>query len=133
MTYAGELATYLACHAPALAGGAGLLVAAARRWRDRRATGALLAVAGAAIVASVAPHTPVPDPSAPGFAAGPPLVQFAVRAWEAEPVLFRLGLFPPEAPDWCRWLLFAVAAACGSLAALPGRPHGDDPAGPAGG
>ena len=120
MTYAAELATYLACHLPAFAGGAALLTAAARRWRDRRSAAALLAVAGVAVVAGVAPHAPVRLDAPPGMLVTAPLGSVAARDSALEPLLLGLGVYPGGAPEWGRWLCFALAAACGSLAALPG-------------
>ena len=131
MTYAAEFATYLACHAPAFAGGAALLTAAARRWRDRRAAAALLAVAGVAVVAGVAPHAPVPLDAPPRMLLAAPLGSVAVSDSELEPLLLAVGVYPGAAPEWVRWLCFALAAACGSFAALPG-PRDAPVAGPAG-
>ena len=131
VTYAAELATYLACHLPTFAGGAALLTAAARRWRDRRAAAVLLAVAGVAVVAGVAPHAPVPLDAPPGMLLAAPLGSVAVSDSELEPLLLAVGVYPGAAPEWVRWLCFALAAACGSFAALPG-PRDAPVAGPAG-
>ena len=119
MTGALDLLAFLALRLPVLGAAAALLIAAARRWRGRRVTGVLLAAAGGMLAASAAVFMPVPGTGAGAWGGPSPLGGVAL---EAAGVSWRgsdsFGVREPLL-HYASWLLLAIAAACGLLAALP--------------
>ena len=127
MTYEVFLLYFAVTHAALAAGGAVLLWAALRRVRASRSSAALLAGAAAAVLLVVVLDFPVFRGRGSGRTESWPLWAVALSAAERD-----LGWTIPGArsgdafPDRARWGLFAFAAACGSLGALPGPRGGRD-------
>ena len=113
-------------HAPAWLAAVLLAVAAARRWRDRRAAGALLGVAAACLLLCLLMDVPVVSTAKNGWTREEPLGVRLLRAAGAPSFTTRRGPYFDHHPFVRRasWWLLAISAGCGLLAALPAPTRG---------
>ena len=130
MNLATAALVFLGTQLPVLLGAGAILVAAARRWRDRRAVSVWLLAAGGCLLLSAGLHVPVQDgPGRPGAARGAyPLGQVALkefgfgRSVDAGGSLrggrLSLGVFT--------WWCLAAAGVCGIAAVLCDAGEGGD-------